>query len=307
MSDIAVAGATGALGSAIVDELLARGAGVRALVRDPASERARGLAAAGVDLRRADLTRPDTLAGALEGCACVVSTATCFPRDDAIGPVDRDGNLALVAAAESARVGRFVFVSFKPVPLAFPLQDAKRAVEQRLAGARLDAVVLRPGKLMDVWFSPVCGFDAIARRATLFGDATAPVTWMAARDVAEIAARAALGEGLQRGIVELGGPEALSQREVLRVYEDGTGSPWETETMSVAELERMHAEGETDVERSLAAVMLEAHLGSTTDPASFADAFPLRLTSVREFATRLAAGSPAALPESGAASSPAAG
>ena len=60
--------------------------------------------------------------------SCVVSTATCFPRVDEIDAVDRDGNLALVAAAEEAGVERFVFLSFRPVALDFPLQRAKRAM-----------------------------------------------------------------------------------------------------------------------------------------------------------------------------------
>jgi uncharacterized protein YbjT (DUF2867 family) len=257
---------------------------VRALVRDPGSQRALQLAAAGATCAAADLTQPVSLAPALAGTDCVVSTATCFPREDAIEQVDRDGNLALVDAAEAAGCGRFVFVSFRPVPLDFPLQRAKRAVEERLERSRLGAVVLRPGKFMDVWFSPLCGFEPSARRATLFGAGTAPVSWIAAADVAEIAARAALGEGPVAGAVELGGPEALSQRDVVDVFAAVTGKRWETETVPVQELERMHVEGETAVVRSLGALMLEAHLGAVTDPATFRDAFPGRLTTVREFA-----------------------
>jgi len=284
MSEVVVAGATGALGSKICLALLARRTAVRALVRDPASGAARALADAGADLVQADLTEPGSLAPALAGAGCVVSSATCFPRDDAIDAVDRDGNLALVDAAEIAGATRFVFISFKPVALDFPLQRAKRAVEERLAHVRLDAVVLRPGKFMDVWFSPLCGFDPSARRATLYGDATAPVTWIAAADVAEIAARAATGGGPRAGIVELGGPEPLSQRDVVAIYEEAGGSAWVTETLPLADLRRMHQEGESAVIRSLGALMLEAHLGSTTDPASFQGSFPIRLTTVREFA-----------------------
>jgi uncharacterized protein YbjT (DUF2867 family) len=276
---IAVAGATGALGSRTCTALLARGTSVRALVRDPAGEASRRLAAAGAELAAVDLTAP-LPASPLDGVDCVVSTATCFPRADAIDRVDRDGNLGLVDAAEREGVDRFVFVSFKPVPLDFPLQRAKRAVEERLERASLDAVVLRPGKFMDVWFSPVCGFDVQGRRATLFGDGTAAVSWIAVRDVAEVAARAALGDG--RGTIELGGPEPLSQRDVVAIYEDVTGVAWACEMLPVQELER--ASGEDAVVRSLGALMLEAHLGAVTDRASFAATFPIPLTTVREFA-----------------------
>jgi uncharacterized protein YbjT (DUF2867 family) len=281
---VAVAGSTGSLGTRICSALIRRRATVRALVRDPGSEAARRLAAAGATLAAADLTEPASLVPALAGARCVVSTATCFPREDAIDRVDRDGNLSLVEAAEAAGCTRFVFVSFRPVPLDFPLQRAKRAVEERLERARLDAVVLRPGKFMDIWFSALCGFELAARRATLFGDGTAPVSWIAAADVAEIAARAALREGPAAGTIELGGPEALSQRDVVDVFAAVTGEDWETETLPVTELERMHLEGGTAVVRSLGALMLEAHLGAVTEPAAFRDAFPGRLTTVREFA-----------------------
>lgn len=281
---IAVAGATGALGSRVCDELLTRGAQVRALARDPDAAAARALVALGAEVARADVVDPSSLAGALEGAACVVSTATCFPHRDEIDTVDRDGNVALVGAAEAGGVARFVFVSFKPVPLDFPLQDAKRAVESRLAEVAFDAVVLRPGKFMDVWFSPLCGFDRAARRATLFGAGTAPVSWITAADVAAIAARSALGEGPRDGIVELGGPEALSQQDVVAIFAEVDGASWETETLPLAELERMHRDGESDLVRSLGALMLEAHLGAITDTASQRAAFPGQATTVREYA-----------------------
>jgi uncharacterized protein YbjT (DUF2867 family) len=255
---IAVAGAGGALGSQICDRLRAAGADVRELRRP-----------------EVDLTAPATIS--LEGVDCVVSTATAFPRTDAIDAVDRDGNIALLDAAERAGVARLVFVSFKPVPLDFPLQRAKRAVEERLARAELDAVVLRPAKFMDIWFSPLCGFDPAQRRATIFGDGTRPVSWIAASDVAGFAARAALGDG--EGTIELGGPEALSQREAMQVFEDVLGGPWTLVEMPVAELERRLASANA-VESSLAGVMLESHLGSVAPPVG--------TTTVREFASRLA-------------------
>jgi uncharacterized protein YbjT (DUF2867 family) len=254
---IAVAGATGALGSLVCGELRAAGAEVRELAR-PA----------------VDLTRPETLS--LDGVECVVSTATCFPRDPspgAIGRVDRDGNLALVDAAEAAGLRRFVFVSFPPHPLAFPLQDAKRAVEERLAQAALDAVVLQPAPFMDIWFSPLLGLDLAARTATVYGSGEAPVSWVARADVARVAAQAAL-EGAP-GTLPFGGPEALSQREVLARL----GGEWEVSEVPAAELERRHAEGD-ELGRSLAALMLQCHLGMVAPPHELAP------TTVEAWATR---------------------
>ena len=251
---IAVAGATGALGAQICELLEAEG--VRRLSRPTV-----------------DLTRPETLA--LDGVSCVVSTATCFPRTGEIDEVDRDGNIALVDAAVAAGVERFVFVSFKPVARDFPLQRAKRAVEERLAATGMEVVVLRAGKFMDIWFSPLVGFDAAARRATIFGDGTAPVSWVAAADVATEAAEAALGR--RDGTYELGGPEQLSQRDVVGIYEELTGAEWTLEEVPAAVLEQQ-LDSADPVESSLAGVMLESHLGSVA-PAVGA-------TTVRAFASR---------------------
>lgn len=73
---IAVTGATGFLGRYLVEVLLARGAQVVAVVRNPA--KAPELAGQGVELRRADLAEPEALAAGFGGCDAVVSNAGLF-------------------------------------------------------------------------------------------------------------------------------------------------------------------------------------------------------------------------------------
>ena len=70
---IAVTGATGFLGRYLVDALLAHGAHVIGVVRNP--ERVPALRARGVELRRADLAEPDQLAAGFAGADAVVSNA----------------------------------------------------------------------------------------------------------------------------------------------------------------------------------------------------------------------------------------
>ncbi|MBM3679405.1 MAG: NAD-dependent epimerase/dehydratase family protein, partial [Actinobacteria bacterium] len=192
--NVFIVGATGMLGGRVGSLLAARGDEVRGLVRPTASAGAReALATAGIVAVEGDLEQPATLPAALVGTDVVVSTASSFPvdpRPDAIARVDRDGQLALVDAAEAAGVRRLVYVSFPPYDVAFPFQDAKRAVEARLRSARLEHVILQPGKFMDVWFSPPLGFDVAAGHVRLYGDGTAPTAWVAVDDVAEVAAQA---------------------------------------------------------------------------------------------------------------------
>src|SRR5438093_1079855 len=73
---VAVTGATGFLGRYITDVLLARGAHVIGVVRNPG--RVPELAARGVELRQADLAERDRLAQGFAGAQAVVSNAALF-------------------------------------------------------------------------------------------------------------------------------------------------------------------------------------------------------------------------------------
>ena len=131
-----VIGASGLLGSAICRELAGRGDEVRALMRatsDPIETSK--LKERGINLVNGDMKRRATLEAACQGVKTVISTATCTRSrqpDDSIQSVDLQGQLDLVQAARKAGVRQFVFISFPEVPVRFPLQDAKRAVEQAL-------------------------------------------------------------------------------------------------------------------------------------------------------------------------------
>jgi nucleoside-diphosphate-sugar epimerase len=73
---VAVTGATGFLGRYLVDTLLARGARVVGVVRNP--ERVPALVRRGVELRRADLARRELLAAGVAGADAAVSNAALF-------------------------------------------------------------------------------------------------------------------------------------------------------------------------------------------------------------------------------------
>jgi nucleoside-diphosphate-sugar epimerase len=110
---IAVTGATGFLGSHLVDVLLARQAKVVAVVRNP--DKGRDLAARGVELRKADLADRAALTEAFRGCDAVVSNAALAVRGGASQADYRaanvDGTVNVFEAIAAAGVGRAVHVS----------------------------------------------------------------------------------------------------------------------------------------------------------------------------------------------------
>src|SRR4051812_47229183 len=76
MKQILVTGATGTVGRQVVSQLLATDVRVRALTRDPDSANLPN----GVDIRRGDLTVPETLDACLDGVDVVFFVWTADPR-----------------------------------------------------------------------------------------------------------------------------------------------------------------------------------------------------------------------------------
>ncbi|MFC6094644.1 NmrA family NAD(P)-binding protein [Saccharothrix sp. BKS2] len=109
---VLVTGATGKQGGATVRALRAAGVPVRALVRDPATDRARSVEALGVDLVTGDLHDRGSVTRAAEGVRAVFSVQ--MPAMTAAG-FDYEGEVAqganLVAGARAAGVPQFVHTS----------------------------------------------------------------------------------------------------------------------------------------------------------------------------------------------------
>jgi len=285
--DVLVVGATGQLGGRVCHGLRARGETVRALVRgtsDPAA-RAR-LEAAGVRCFTGDIEEPASLADAFAGAGVVVSTASAFPvdpRPDAIARVDLAGQLAVMEAAERAGAGRVVYVSFPPAARDHPFQRAKRAVEDRLRAAQLEHVILHPEKFMDVWFTKPLGFDPEGS-VTLYGGGVTPQAWVAVADVAAVAVQAARDPRLANRTIPFGGPGALTQLEVVALYEQLLGHAIATEDLPQAALEAMLAGASSPTEQSLAGVLLEATEPVAAEWPGFDVIFDMQRTSVAQFA-----------------------
>jgi dihydroflavonol-4-reductase len=127
-----VTGATGKVGHAIASALLDRGDQVRALVRDP--KRAASVLPAGIEPMRGDVTDPESLAVAAEGCELVFNSAGMpeqWVKDEAIfDQVNAVGSGQVAAAAKRAGVRRFIHTSTHDV---FHAETGDRFDETMLA------------------------------------------------------------------------------------------------------------------------------------------------------------------------------
>jgi uncharacterized protein YbjT (DUF2867 family) len=230
MSGLLLCGGTGSLGGRIAARLADRGTPFRALVR-PTSD-ASELRSLGAELAVGDLTDRSSLDRALAGIATVVTTANALAPllsrrpGPSIDAVDRDGNIALVRAAEAAGVRRFVFVSMAGLSDGMvgrsPFAAAKRDAERAVQTSAVPSVVVRPGPFQELWLSPRTGIQPDKRRAVVFGRGRSPVAYVAEDDAAEACVRLALIDS-PPSVVELGGPESLNRHEVVDAFERAWG------------------------------------------------------------------------------------
>jgi len=285
-----VVGATGLLGPEICQRLTAAGQQVRVLIRPTADAGKRGaLAGLGVELVEGDLKDAASLARACGGVQAVISTASSTlsrQAGDSIETVDLQGQLALVDAARRAGVGRFVFVSFRENPnIQYPLTAAKRAVERALQSSGMAYTILQASYFMEVWLTPALGFDAANGKVRMYGDGNRPISWISYRDVARAAAAAVTEGTASNMVVELGGPQALSPREVVRMFEAAGAGEIATESVPEAALEAQLREATDSLQKSFAGLMLQCAAGDVIDTTKSSQLFPFRMTSVRDFIT----------------------
>jgi uncharacterized protein YbjT (DUF2867 family) len=283
-----IVGATGLVGGEICRRLAADRKAVRALVR-PTGDASRidELRAAGVDLATGDLKDPASIQAACAGATAVLSTASSVlsrQPGDTIDGVDRLGQLQLVEAAKSAGVKHFVYVSFSPMAEDFALQRAKRAVEQALVASGMTYTILRPTFLMEIWLSPALGFDVAARRARIYGTGENPISWISFPNVAEFAVRSLETAAARNATFALGGAEALTPLEVVRIFEELGGAPFTVEYVMEAVLRMGKESARRALDEAFAALSLGYSHGDTIDMRATLEAMPVRLVGVREYA-----------------------
>jgi len=211
---VLIAGATGYLGGFVLQEAHRRGFRTRALAR-----RARQLDAldSSVDeLVVAEATQPESLRGICEGVHTVYSSLGITRQADGATyeDVDYGANHNLLREALSAGVKRFVFVSVihPEYALHTDMVAAREHFVAELQASSMASVVIRPTG----FFSDMADFFEMARsgRCYVIGDGSARFNPIHGADLARVCVdQFDRGEG----VVEVGGPEALSQIDIANM------------------------------------------------------------------------------------------
>lgn len=223
---ILVVGGTGFVGSAIVRELASRGAKVAVLTRDPGRAKARfpGL---DVDLRAGDVTDPDSLPRALAGAETIVGCQQ-FPNSPIENPrkgytfdrVDAEGTENVLRAARDAGVKRYVYLSgVGAAPSGRHWFRAKWRAESAVRESGLTYAVIRPTWVYGPDDNSLNRFLRMSRFLPFvpqignIGKQRMQPVFIG--DVASAAASSAEGAA-DNVLFELGGPDVMSMREVVR-------------------------------------------------------------------------------------------
>ena len=223
----------------------------------------------------------------------MVTTATSMPTgaNDGLRRVDRDGTLALIEAAERAGVKKFVYTSYSGnIREDSPLETAKRECETRLLEGPMQAVILRPSYFMEVWLSPALGFDPANGSARIYGSGEAKVSYISAFDVAEFAVVSATRKHREKNtILEMGGPDAVSQRDAANIFEQALGKKVELNVVPVDAIRGQLASTDP-LQKTFGALMLAYTQGDVIPGArDLAGEYGFSLRSLAEYAAQLGA------------------
>jgi NAD(P)H dehydrogenase (quinone) len=202
---IVVTGATGQLGTLVIEELLKQvpAEQVAAVVRN--AEKAAGIAERGVELRIADYSAPESLAGAFEAGDVVLLIS-----GSEVGQRTAQ-HTAVIDAAKAAGVARLAYTGVLGGPNAdFKLADEHKATEQAILDSGLTYTFLRNGWYHENYTAQI----PVQLQHGVVGSTGEGRVGSAARaDYAAAAAAVLTGEGHENATYELSGDTAWTLAE----------------------------------------------------------------------------------------------
>lgn len=210
---VVLAGAFGKLGTDILIELCKQGHEVVAL--DLVTKELEGYT---YTAKKIDVTKPETLAGTMDGAETVISTVGLTGTSATITnyDIDLNGNINLLAEAKKAGVKNFVYISVIKAESApdVPMLHAKYLFEEELKKSGLNYVIHRPtGYFYDIAkvFMPMIEKGEV----TLLGKKAVSANVIDTPDFAEFIVAHMTDE---KKMYNIGGKETYTYEELAKLF-----------------------------------------------------------------------------------------
>ena len=222
---ILAVGATSSMGRLVVPKILEKGVQVRAMTRTP--EKADKLKKLGAEVYKGDLRDAESIKNACKGVQKVIAMSHSFTGKGDSSPkiVDGKGNRDLIDTAKAEGVSHFIFTSVLGPRSDHPMEffRIKYDTEQYLQNSGLNYTIIRASAFMEFWAAMVGQPIVDSGKTKIFGSGNNPINLVSVEDVAKIALIALENSHSPNRIIEIGGPENLSFKEVVKTFERVTG------------------------------------------------------------------------------------
>lgn len=214
---VAIFGATGQQGGAVIDPLLAAGRPIRAIVRDPGSPKALALSGRGIEVVPGDQDDPESLLAALTDVSAVFLMTTYTDATGTAGELRR--GIAFADVAARAGVPRVVYSSVGGAERhsGVPHFESKYQIERHLESV-LPTQIVRPTFFMENFTRQLGtgGAGEFVFRQPL-PDYVA-LQMISVRDVGAVVAAALIdAQALDHGAIEIAGDQLTGPQIASRI------------------------------------------------------------------------------------------
>lgn len=222
---VALAGATGYLGSYILEELIKRSIPTIVVVRNP--KKLEHIQNANIEIRQADLGDPKQLEGIFKEVDTLISTVGITRQKDGLTYMDVDYqiNKNLLEEAQNSGVRKMIYVSaYKGDQLRqLKIAAAKEKFVDELKVSGMEYTIMRPTG----FFSDMADFLQMAKggKIYLFGKGQKKLNPIHGADLAKVCVDAIESS---KQVINVGGPDTLTHQQIGELALKAYGKPPKT-------------------------------------------------------------------------------
>ena len=125
--------------------------------------------------------------------------------------------------------------------------------------------------------------DPAACTAKVYGRGTDKIRYVAVGDVAEFAVQSLKNPAARNATIPIGGPEEISQRDAVRLFEEAYGRKFSVIEVPEAALEAQWTAAQSPFDKTFAGLMLGVARGFDSGTRPPFEQFPMEMTSPRDY------------------------